>query len=128
MTERNTRQKTAVATVLAEARTPLTPRDIQVRARTIVATISQATVYRILKGLLEKQDVTTVQLPGEPPLYEQAGKTHHHFFRCRRCKQMYEVQGCDNLIDRLVPKGFTLEDHDVFLFGLCRTCTGEQSA
>jgi Fur family ferric uptake transcriptional regulator len=125
MAERNTRQKAAVARVLDEARTPLTPRDIRSRARKIVPTISQATVYRILKSLLARNDVTTVELPGEPPLYEQTGKKHHHFFRCRRCEQMFEVDGCDSLIDHLVPQGFTLEDHDVFLFGLCAACSDE---
>lgn len=124
MAERNTRQKTAVREVLAAARMPLPPEDIRTRARNIVPTISQATVYRILKQLLEKEEITAVQLPGEPALYEEAGKKHHHFFRCRGCKQMFEVAGCDRLIDRLVPKGFALEDHDVFLFGLCRACRG----
>ncbi len=122
MAERNTRQKAAVRQVLQEAKTPLPPADIRSQARKIVSTISQATVYRILKGLLEKQEITAVQLPGEPPLYEQAGKTHHHFFRCRECEQMFEVEGCDGLIDQLVPDGFVLEDHDIFLFGLCQSC------
>jgi Fur family ferric uptake transcriptional regulator len=122
MAERNTRQKAAVREVLQEAKTPLPPADIRSRAQRIVPTISQATVYRILKGLLEKQEITAVQLPGEPPLYELAGKKHHHFFRCRECEQMFEVEGCDGLIEHLVPRGFVLEDHDVFLFGLCKSC------
>ncbi|MCE5326554.1 MAG: transcriptional repressor [Planctomycetaceae bacterium] len=122
MSERNTRQKAAVLEVLSQAAVPLAPPQLLARAQELVATIGQATVYRVLKALQEKGTICTVQLPGEPPLYELAGKRHHHFFRCRRCGFMYEVQGCAELVKRLVPRGFKLEDHEVFLFGTCTSC------
>jgi len=71
---------------------------------------------------LKKEVVATVQLPGEVPRYELAGKGHHHFFRCRQCGSMYAVGGCTDLIEGLVPQGFRLEDHEVFLFGTCSSC------
>jgi Fur family ferric uptake transcriptional regulator len=101
----------------------LAPPDILAKAQRLVSTISQATVYRILKLLLEKKVIATVQLPGEVPLYELAGKAHHHYFRCRRCGLMYEVSGCLDLLKGLVPRGFRLEDHELFLFGTCAPCT-----
>jgi Fur family ferric uptake transcriptional regulator len=124
MPERNTRQKAAVVDVLARAATPLSARQILTRAQRSVPSIGQATVYRILKSLLDKGTVATVQLPGEVPLYERAGKSHHHFFRCRKCGFMYEVKGCAELLKGLVPRGFRLEDHELFLFGTCSSCTG----
>jgi Fur family ferric uptake transcriptional regulator len=126
MAERRTRQKIAVLTVLDEAQAPLSPAQIQTRAQHYVPTIGQATVYRILKSLLEREAISTVQLPGESPLYEMAGKRHHHFFRCRGCEQMYEVVGCDTLLKRLVPPGFALEAHEVYLLGLCAECRRRQ--
>jgi Fur family ferric uptake transcriptional regulator len=108
--------------VLTEAESPLGVGQILTRGQQAVPSISQATVYRLLKQFIERGDVATVQLPGHPPLYELSGKGHHHFFRCRRCEQMYEVTGCEGLVDRLVPAGFTLEDHDLFLYGLCAEC------
>jgi Fur family ferric uptake transcriptional regulator len=123
MSERNTRQKAAVLEVLKDARTPLAPPQILVKAQELVPTISQATIYRIIKSLLEKSVIATVQLPGEVPLYELAGKSHHHYFRCRRCGFMYEVNGCTDMLKDLVPRGFRLEDHELFLFGTCSTCT-----
>jgi Fur family transcriptional regulator, ferric uptake regulator len=125
MTERNTRQKAAVLRVLEGAGAPLAVPQVLERAQEIVPSLSQATVYRILKSLLQRKAVCTVQLPGEVPLYERAGKTHHHFFRCRRCGLMYEVGGCSRLLEGLVPRGFRLEDHELFLFGTCSVCTAK---
>jgi Fur family ferric uptake transcriptional regulator len=124
MPERNTRQKTAVVEVLEKSRTPLAAPQILAAAQQIVPSISQATVYRILKALLEKDTIATVKLPGEVPLYELAGKSHHHYFRCRQCGFMYEVSGCMKLLKGLVPRGFRLEDHEMFLFGTCSACAG----
>jgi Fur family ferric uptake transcriptional regulator len=122
MSPRNTAQKAAIMDVLTEAESPLGIEQILNRGQQAVPTLSQATVYRILKQLLKRGDVAMVQLPGQTPLYELSGKGHHHFFRCRRCERMYEVKGCEGLMDRLVPRGFALEDHDLFLYGLCTAC------
>ena len=122
MAERSTRQKRAIQDVLAEARTPLSVQDILRAARRTVPALSQGTVYRVLKALTDKGLLATVHLPGEVPLYEQAGKSHHHFFRCRRCDHMYEIKGCGEALRRLVPRDFSLEHHEIFLFGLCPTC------
>jgi Fur family ferric uptake transcriptional regulator len=122
MAERNTIQKRAIQEVFQQADNPLSVAEVLRRAQQAVATLSQATVYRVLNSLLEKGIIDTVQLPGESPLYETAGKRHHHFFRCRRCETMYEVAGCSDLIDELVPRGFVLDDHEVFLFGTCAQC------
>jgi Fur family ferric uptake transcriptional regulator len=124
MRQRNTAQKAAILAVLTNAEVPLGIEQILSRGRQAVPSLGQATVYRILKQLMERGDVATVQLPGRTLLYELSGKGHHHFFRCRRCERMYEVTGCEGLVDHLVPQGFTLEDHDLFLYGLCPRCSG----
>jgi Fur family ferric uptake transcriptional regulator len=122
MSSRNTPQKRAVLDVLSQTDAPLSIEEILSRGRQAVPTLSQATVYRILNQFMEQGSVATVQLPGQTQLYELSGKGHHHFFRCRQCKQMYEITGCDGLVDPLVPRGFCLEEHDLFLYGLCSTC------
>jgi len=122
MAERNTRQKRAIQAVLATAEAPLSVRDILLAARRDVPSLSQGTVYRVLKALTAKGRVAIVQLPGEVPLYEVAGKSHHHFFRCRKCDHMYEIEGCSKVLRHLVPDEFQLEDHEIFLFGLCPVC------
>jgi Fur family ferric uptake transcriptional regulator len=122
MSPRNTAQRAAILDVLTNAESPLGIEQILNRGQQAVPSLSQATVYRILKQLLKRGEVATVQLPGQTPLHELSGKGHHHFFRCRRCERMYEVTGCEDLVDRLVPRGFSLEDHDLFLYGLCAEC------
>jgi Fur family ferric uptake transcriptional regulator len=123
MPERNTRQKGAVLEVLEKTRHPLAPPEILARAQELAPTVSLATVYRILKSLQKKDVIAIVQLPGEAPLYEMAGKSHHHFFRCRQCGLMYEVNRCTDTLKNLVPRGFRLEGHELFLFGTCSSCT-----
>ena len=122
MTERNTRQKSAIQDVLAAAEAPLSVQDILRLAQGEVPTLSQATVYRVLKGMVAKGLLAVVQLPGEVPLYETAGRSHHHFFRCRKCDHMYEIKGCTQALRHLVPDEFALEHHEIFLFGLCPAC------
>jgi Fur family ferric uptake transcriptional regulator len=64
-----------------------------------------------------------MQIPGEPPRYETCGKTHHHYFRCRSCEQVFDIEGCPGHFEDLVPKGFALEDHELILYGLCSRCS-----
>ena len=122
MSERSTIQKAAILDTLRSASAPLSVGQVLDRSRDKVPSLAQATVYRVLKGLLDQGVIAVVQPPGEAPLYEMAGKGHHHYFRCRRCEGMFEVVGCDELLRRLAPPGFKLEDHDLFLFGLCSSC------
>ncbi|MBS3822209.1 MAG: transcriptional repressor [Planctomycetes bacterium] len=122
MSPRNTAQRAAILDVLTETEAPLGIEQILSKGQQAVASLSQATVYRILKQMMDRGHVATVQLPGQTPLYELSGKGHHHFFRCWQCEQMFEVTGCEGLVDQLVPRGFALEDHDLFLYGLCATC------
>jgi Fur family ferric uptake transcriptional regulator len=65
-------------------------------------------------------------LPGEVPRYEIHGKPHHHHFRCRQCDRVYEVPGCVGSLNEIVPPGFTLENHELVLYGLCADCSPSQ--
>ena len=123
MPERNTRQKAAVLEVLEQAKTPLATPQVLAKAQALGADDQPGNGVPDPQVLLSKDVIATVQLPGEVPLYELAGKSHHHDFRCRRCGFMYEVDGCTDMLKELVPRGFRLEDHELFLFGTCSTCT-----
>jgi Fur family ferric uptake transcriptional regulator len=35
---------------------------------------------------------------------------------------MYDFEGCPGQLDGLAPKGFIMEDHELFLFGRCADC------
>lgn len=121
--ERDTAQRRAIRQVLEEAGRPLSPAEVHEAAQTEIPKLGQATVYRTLKALLEEEWIVAVQLPGEAPRYELAGKHHHHHFHCRNCQRVFEVEGCPGNLNGLVPSGFSLESHEVVLYGLCDSCT-----
>lgn len=119
---RKTHQRLAIRQALAEAGRPLTPREILAAARKRASTLGIATVYRNLKVLMAEGALHSVELPGAPDRYELAGKDHHHHFHCRACDRVYEVEDCPGDIQSLTPAGFELEDHEIYLYGLCGDC------
>ena len=66
--------------------------------------------------------LTQVELPGEAPRYETAGRQHHHHFHCRACDRVFELEGCPEGLRGLIPTGFSLESHEVVLYGRCAAC------
>lgn len=122
VTERQTRQRTAIRDAIADAGSPIAPREILARAQTKVRGVGLATVYRTLKLLADAGIVKTVDIPGESPRFELAGKAHHHHFVCRGCGKVFELEGCCGHFHDEVPRGFKVEDHEVVLFGRCAAC------
>ncbi|MFP4171386.1 MAG: Fur family transcriptional regulator [Candidatus Hydrogenedentota bacterium] len=119
---RSTHQRRAIYRVLEETDRPLSPQEVLEQARREVPNLGIATVYRTVKALTEGGDLTAVQLPGEAPRYELAGKHHHHHFRCLKCNRVFEIEGCPGGLAALLPDGFVLEGHDVVLYGRCNEC------
>jgi Fur family ferric uptake transcriptional regulator len=120
--ERNTRQRTAIRDAIAQAERPLLPQEVLESAQQQVPGLGIATVYRNLKTLVEEGLLQPVQLPGENPRFELAGHRHHHHFQCTRCQRVFDVHACPGDLSRLAPQGFTVEDHDLTLYGRCNEC------
>ncbi|MEL7061961.1 MAG: transcriptional repressor, partial [Acidobacteriota bacterium] len=91
-------------------------------ARAEVPSLGLATVYRNLKSLVDDGTLATVELPGATGHYELAGKGHHHYFRCRSCDRVFDVEGCAAQLEELTPRGFQLEAHEIVLYGRCDAC------
>jgi len=121
--ERNTVQRRAIHKVLETSGRPMGPPEIFEAARGHAPGLGIATVYRTIKRLLDDGFIAQVELPGEAPRYELAGKGHHHHFRCTKCNRVFDVQGCPNAFKQYVPKGFSLEAHELFFFGRCDECS-----
>lgn len=120
--QRQTSQRAAIELSLREAEHPLSLDELLQTARAHAPGLGIATVYRNLKRLVEEGIVVPVLLPDEPARYEQAGKGHHHHFRCRLCQRVYDVHACMGDLNRLLPAGFRLEAHEILLFGTCSDC------
>ena len=120
--ERNTRQRDAIRDAIAQAERPLLPQEVLDAAQQQAPGLGIATVYRNLKALLAEGELQSVNLPGENPRFELAGHQHHHHFQCKQCQRVFDVHACPGDFSRLAPKGFTVEDHDLTLYGRCKDC------
>ena len=122
MIARHTQQRTAIRSALDRVGRPLSPQELLAEARREVPDIGQATVYRAIKAMLEERQAVEVKVPGEPARYEASGKGHHHHFLCRACNRLFEMEGCPGNLQKLAPRGYTVEGHELTLYGRCPTC------
>jgi Fur family ferric uptake transcriptional regulator len=125
--ERHTPRRAAVLAAIVRAWRPLLPQEILALAGSEAPTLSIATDYRALKKLADEGSICPVALVGEPVRYEAAGQGHHHHFQCRECRRVYDVAGSVGDLGGLCPPGFTLEDHEVILYGRCADCSLSRS-
>lgn len=121
--KRDTKQRQAIRRALDDAGRPLGPHEVLEAAQVHRPGLGIATVYRTLKAMVEEGTLAQVELPGEPPRYEVNGKLHHHHFHCRACDRVYELEGCPEGLRSLTPAGFSLESHEVVLYGRCAACS-----
>jgi Fur family ferric uptake transcriptional regulator len=120
--ERSTRQRRTIRDVVERAGRPLSTDEILAAAQTQIPSLGKATVYRSIRTLLEEGWLAAVDVPGRNPLYERAGKGHHHHFECTQCKRVYELDGCASEIRGELPAGFISSGHDVTIYGTCAAC------
>jgi Fur family transcriptional regulator, ferric uptake regulator len=141
--ERQTRQQRAVWQVIADSGRALNPQEVLVLAQQVVPSINLSTVYRQLKNLQTQGRLLRVQLPGQAPRFEAAQLTqpvskrghsvitlstgtraslHHHHFHCVACEQVFPLHACPGGMDKLVPRGYEVQRHDLTLHGRCPTC------
>lgn len=120
--ERNTRQRSALRDAISQAGRPLLPQEVLAAAQTEVPAMSLGTVYRNLKVMVEEGELQAVNLPGENPRFEIALQQHHHHFQCNQCQRVFDVHACPGDLSRMAPPGFTVEDHDLTLYGRCKDC------
>lgn len=122
---RRTLQRRAILRALRDAPGPLTPQEVHRRARGEHEGLGLATVYRNIARLEDEGDLVAVYLPNEVTRYEPAGRGHHHHFRCLGCERVFELDAecpVDGLRGTTLPGGFTVEDHDLVLYGRCAGC------
>src|SRR5262249_27675270 len=122
-TSRNTAQRRAIERVLIDGARPLAPQEVLAAAQSQTPGLGLATVYRTLRAMVEDGRLRAVEMPGQAQRYECAGIPHHHHFQCTSCGKVFDIEGCALAVKPDLPKGFKLEDHEVFLYGRCDACT-----
>jgi|SRR5271156_3148794 len=125
--ERNTRQKQAIREAFERAGRPLSTDEVHEEAARTSRGLGLATVYRSIRSLLDDGWLSVVEVPGRNPLYEIAGKGHHHHFSCTTCSRVYELEGCASVNAKL-PRGFKATSHDLTFYGTCARCSPQAKA
>ncbi|MBN2621632.1 transcriptional repressor [candidate division WOR-3 bacterium] len=92
--------------------------------------LGYSTVYRTLKLLVDSGVATVHHFGVENTRFElihQEG--HHDHFVCRQCGKIIEFHhdGIERLQQKVAKtRGFIVDDHELQLFGLCKTCRSAQ--
>jgi Fur family ferric uptake transcriptional regulator len=122
--QRNSPQRAAITRVILAADGPLTIEEVHQQARELHRGLGIATVYRNVKLLLEAGVIKSVVLPDGDTRYEGAELGHHHHFRCRLCRSVFDIDHCPITLPktRELPGGFRVEGHDLTLYGICPAC------
>lgn len=124
---RQTRQRVAVAEVLAGAAGFSTAQRVHELLAARGEPVSLATVYRHLQGLAESGRIDVIRTPDGQSAYRccDHGARHHHHLVCRRCGHTVEVEfgTFEAVVAELAARhGFTEVAHELELFGLCPAC------
>jgi Fur family ferric uptake transcriptional regulator len=107
---------------LEQAGQPMTPQELCEQARGAVPGLGLATVYRLLRGLLDQGAARRVEIPGYPPMYELAAPGCTRHFVCRRCRRITTLPTPGRSAAGTLPPGYALDTQQTILWGLCPDC------
>ncbi|RHX83432.1 Fur family transcriptional regulator [Leptospira stimsonii] len=121
---RNTKQKGEILKVLEAAKGPLSIKEIFDLSRKNLDNLGIATVYRAVNHLMETGAINEIHLPGESSRFEASHLHHHHHFHCKQCDRVFDIEICPFPLDKS-PKGFTVDTHEIILYGTCSDCNSK---
>lgn len=122
---RNTRQRTAVSSLLADVEGFHSAQDLHAMLRTRGERVGLTTVYRTLQALADAGEVDVMRPPGGEHMYRRCSEGHHHHLVCRSCGRTVEVEGpaVENWADRVAGRhGYVNVSHTMEIFGTCPAC------
>ena len=91
-------------------------------AKAAVPSLGIATAYRAIKDLVESGWLVPVATPAGSR-FELADIAHHHHFYCRVCSRTFDIHGCLDNVEKIAPRGFQPDGHDLTITGKCILCT-----
>ena len=122
---RSTRQRTAVAALLAELEDFHTAQDIHDLLTKRGEAVGLTTVYRCLQLLADANEVDVFRTEEGVSAYRRCSPVHHHHLVCRSCGRTVEVDG--PAVERWAKNvstayGFLDVEHTVEVIGTCANC------
>lgn len=123
--QRNTRQRRAVATILAELDGFASAQEIYDSLRHKGDQVGLSTVYRTLQAMVDADEVDALRGGDGETLFRQCSAGHHHHLVCRSCGRAVEVEGptVEKWADGVAAEhGFRDVEHTLEIFGTCAEC------
>ena len=122
---RPTRQRRAVAGVLATFADFRSAQEIHELLTRNGEKVGLATVYRTLQRLADAGEVDVLRTEEGEAIYRRCSDHHHHHLVCRRCGATVEVAG--PTVERwtraiAAEHGYGEVSHTLEIFGLCGEC------
>jgi Fur family ferric uptake transcriptional regulator len=93
------------------------------------AGIGRATVFRTIEKLVSLGLIDRVEFADGERWYRLCSGEHHHHLSCRLCHKVVEVELClpEAKIAAIgAREGFTIEGHEISLFGICDECRAKE--
>ncbi len=122
---RNTRQRTAVAEVLASVDDFRSAQELHDLLRHRGHKVGLTTVYRTLQTLADAGEVDVLQSPERETMYRRCSDGHHHHLVCRHCGATVEVEGAavERWATTVADKHAYVDiDHTLEIVGTCGDC------
>ncbi|KGN34618.1 Fur family transcriptional regulator [Knoellia sinensis KCTC 19936] len=122
-TRRPTRQRAALAEVMAATSEFLSAQDLHAKLQSRGDSVGLATVYRNLQAMASDGDVDVLRTDDGEAVYRSCGTAeHHHHLVCRECGRTVEVDG--PAVEKWAAEvaranGFTDVTHTIEIFGTC---------
>jgi Fur family transcriptional regulator, ferric uptake regulator len=123
--QRNTRQRGAVAALLAEVEGFHSAQELHAMLRERGVAVGLTTVYRTLQGLADAGEVDVMRPAGGDHLYRRCSDGHHHHLVCRGCGRTVEVLGptVESWAETVAARhGYVDVSHTLEIFGTCPAC------
>lgn len=122
---RPTRQRRAVAEVLATFTDFRSAQEIHELLGSRGQQVGLATVYRTLQRLAEAGEVDMLRTEDGEAIYRRCSESHHHHLVCRGCGATVEVEG--PAVERWTrtiagEHGYDDVSHTLEIFGTCPRC------
>jgi Fur family transcriptional regulator, ferric uptake regulator len=121
---KNSRQRETIAQVFFESTEHIRVEDLLQRVRQVDPKVSQATVYRTMKLLVDCRLAEARQFQDGQTRYEASDDEghHHDHLICTKCGKIVEF--VDERIEELQEEvaashGFKVSDHKMELYGVC---------
>ena len=121
---KRSRQKVAILRVLRNTKSHPTATWIYDEVRKEIPSISLATVYRNLRLLQTRGEISGLDIAGDCKRFES--NTHHHYHgKCDRCGQIFDIDesaGKRLELEIMQKTDFTISEYRLEFRGLCRNC------